>query len=64
MKSHYGYHWILGEAKEAIMEDFWTWAKVGGTNYDGRPVSGAKRYDEFEKEIWFELGKRIWQKHR
>ena len=41
-RNYAGDQWMLIEARDIIMEDFWTWSKVDGTNDDGDPISGAE----------------------
>ena len=44
-------------------EYFWTWEKTDSTGYDGNPYLANDKYVDFERELWFELGKCIWIKH-
>ena len=46
------------------MENFGDWTKLVGTDADGDPVIGAESCDDFKKELWFKLGKRIWCNHQ
>ena len=47
-----------------IMEEFWTWDKREGLDSDGDPIRGVDRCKDFEKELWFKLGKYMWRKQR
>ena len=46
------------------MDNFWTWDKSDGIGYDGDAYLGLDKCADFEKNIWFELGKCMWRKHR
>ena len=59
----YGYQWKLDEAKYVTMEWLWTWEKLYGIDADRDYYLGEDRCIDFEKNIWFELGKSIWKKH-
>ena len=59
-----GDQWSLGLAKVIFMEQLCTWAKVDAIDVSVDPISGSERYTSFEKELWFDLGKNIWRKHR
>ena len=59
-----GNQWTLGAANNISMEQLCTWAKVDGRNSDGDPTSGAGWYEDFEEELWFDLGKSMLRKHR
>ena len=50
--------------KGLYTEDFWNWAKSYGLDSDGDAYLGVKNCVDFEKGIWFELGKCMWRKHR
>ena len=45
------------------MEKFWIWYYTDSVDYDGYTVIGADISVDFEKELWFELGKRMWRNH-
>ena len=45
-------------------EDFWTWANIYTTGYDGHPFLSRDKCVDFKREIWFELGKYMWRKNR
>ena len=59
-----GDQWTLSAKKYVIMEKFRTWEKLYSVEVSGDMYLGAHRLLDFEKEIWFELGKIIWKKHR
>ena len=46
------------------MEKFWTWSKVDAIEGLGDHISGLEPYTYFEKDLWFDLGKRMWRKQR
>ena len=50
-------HWTLSALKDLFMEDFWTWVNSCGIGYDRDAYMGLDKCIDFEKEIWFELGK-------
>ena len=54
---------MLVKVKYVTMEKFWTWAKLDGLDSYRTAYSDADRCIDFEKDIWFELGKRMWKKH-
>ena len=56
--------WMLGEAKDVRMENFWNWYKMEVTGADEYPVGGSERCNGFEKDIWLKLEKSMLQKHR
>ena len=56
MKTYAGDQWILEEAKNMSMENFWAWDKVEGTNSYGDPVSVMEHCNDIKKEIWLEFG--------
>ena len=48
-----------------IVGQFWTWSKVYVRDTDGYPpISRVDCCTYFYKDLWFELGKSIWRKHR
>ena len=59
-----GDEWNLGYMIRLFMEDFWNWAKTDNSGYDGYPYLANDKCVEFERELWFELGKCMWRKHR
>ena len=46
------------------MKRLWTWENLGGIESEGTDYSVAERCIEFEKDIWFKLGKSMWKKHQ
>ena len=54
---------MLGAAKVATMEKFWTWEKLYGVDAGGDVYLGVDRCLDFEKDIWSELGNSMWKKH-
>ena len=46
------------------MEDFWTWAKTDTIGYDGNSYLAIDKCVDFDKELWFKLGKCMWRKHQ
>ena len=58
-----GDKWDLSALKELSMGDFWTWLNKYGIGYDGDAYLVLDNYFDFEKEIWFELGKYMCRKH-
>ena len=54
----------LGNMNGIAAEEFWTWEKTDTTGYDGRPYLDIDKFVDFERELWFELGKYVWRKHR
>ena len=59
-----GDKWYLGALKGLSMENLWDWAKKYGIGYDRDAYLGLDKCVDFEKELWFELGKFMWRKHR
>ena len=58
-----GDEWTLGDMDSLAAEDFWTWVKTDTTRYDGHPYLAIDKCVNFERELWFELGKWVWRKH-
>ena len=58
-----GDQWTLGATKYVTTEQLWVWEKLDGVDTAGDVYLGADRCLEFEKEIWFKLGKIMWKKH-
>ena len=54
----------LGELKGISTENFCTWDKIEGVGYEGDAYLWLYNCVKFNKELWFELGKEIWRKHR
>ena len=46
------------------IEDFWTWAKTDTTGYYGHPYLSNDKCVKFEKDVWLDLGKCMWRRHR
>ena len=63
-RSYSGYQWTLRAFKEVIMENFYTWAKTDGLESESDTISGEDRFEEFWKELWFELGTYMWGNHQ
>ena len=59
-----GDKWDLGELKGLSTVDLWAWSKKDSIGYDGHTYLGIDKCADFEREIWFELGKCMWRKHR
>ena len=58
-----GDEWTLGKLTGLSLEDFWTWAKKDTTGYDGHDYISQDKCVDFERELWFELGKCMWINH-
>ena len=54
-----GYH-----VKALYIERLWTWSKGGGLDDKGDSYLGLDKCVKSDKELWFELGKCMWIKHR
>ena len=59
-----GDEWNLKKLTGISTEAFWTWAKTDTTGYDGHAYLVLDKCVNFERELWFELGKYMWRKHR
>ena len=59
-----GNQWMLGATKDVTMDKLWTWQKLDGVDGSGNMYLGQDRCLDFEKDIWFELGKSMWKKNR
>ena len=59
-----GDKWTLGELAGLSVKNFWTWAKMDTTGYDGHVYLARKKCVKFERELCFDLGKCMWRKHR
>ena len=55
--------WTLGEMKGLSTNDFWAWEKSDGLDYYGDAYLGLYKCVNFDKEIWFELGKCMRRNH-
>ena len=63
-KGSCGRYCTLSDLKELSTDNFWTWDKIDGVGYDGDAYLGLDKCVNFEKEIWFDLGKAMRRKHR
>ena len=59
-----GDEWNLGKLAGLSADDFWTWAKMDTMGYDKNAYLAIDKCVIFEREIWSELGKCMWRKHR
>ena len=59
-----GDEWNLGKLAGISAEAFQTWAKMNTTGYDEHIFLALDKCVDFKKDLWFELGKCIWRKHR
>ena len=59
-----GDDWDLVNLHGLSAEDLWTWANTYTTGYDVHGYFAWYNCVNFRKELWFELGKCIWRKHR
>ena len=57
-----GDEWTLCELAGLSTENLWTWDKTDTTGYDGHPFLAQDKCVNFERELWFELGKCVWRK--
>ena len=55
--------WTLSEAKDVTMEQVWTWTKQYGTDANRNYYLGMDKCINFDKDIWFKLGKSMRKKH-
>ena len=58
-----GDEWTLGELTGISVEDFWNLAKTDTMGYDGHDYLDRYKCVEFERYLWFDLGKCMWRKH-
>ena len=58
-----GDEWNLGDLTGISTEDFWTWAKTDTRGYDGNDYLDQDKCVDFNRELWFELGKCMCRKH-
>ena len=56
--------WTLVNLTSLSAEDFWTRANMDTTGYDVHDYLAQDKLINFERELWFELGKCIWRKHQ
>ena len=59
-----GYGQTLGELKELSTDDFQTWDNSDGIVYDRYAYLGLDKCVDSEKDLWLDLGKAMWRKHR
>ena len=59
-----GNKWDLGKLKEISTDNLCTRAKKYKIVYDEDAYLRLDKCVEFEKELWFELGKCMWRKHQ
>ena len=57
-----GYEWNLRKLTGLSEENFWTWAKTNTTGYDVHPFLDRYKCVNFERGLWFDLGKCMWRK--
>ena len=56
--------WTLGKLTGLYAEDFCTCEKTDTLGYDGHYYPALDKFVNFERELWFDLGKCMWGKHR
>ena len=59
-----GDEWTLVKLNGLSAEDFCNWAKTDTMGYDGHDYLNMDQCFYFNRELWFELGKCMWRKHR
>ena len=59
-----GYQWIIGPTKDVTMEQLCTWGKQYYINISGGMYLVRNICIEFDKDIWFKLGKIMLKRHR
>ena len=59
-----GDEWTLGKLDRISAEEFWNWAKTDTTGYDGHDYLDLDKCFEFERGLWFELGKCMCRNNR
>ena len=52
-----GDEWNLGEMAGLSADNLWTWAKTDTTGYDGHEYLDMDKCIDFERDLWFKLGK-------
>ena len=55
---------MLDATKDVTMEQLWTWARKGGIGRSGHIYFGHDRCIDFEKDVWFNLGKIMWKRYQ
>ena len=58
-----GDQWTLGETNDVTMEKFWTQAKEDGLESYRYAYMGVDKCINFDKEIWFDFGNIMLEKH-
>ena len=58
------YEWNLCKVAGLSAEDFWNWDNTDTMEYDGHIFLARDKFIDFERDLWFELGKCMWRKHR
>ena len=56
--------WGLGTLKEISTDNFCIWEKKYRIGFDGDVYLGLETFVDFEKELWFELGKYVWRNYQ
>ena len=59
-----GDSWGLGTLKEISTDNFWIWEKKSRIGFDVDVYLGLETFVDFEKELWFELGKYVWRNYQ
>ena len=55
-----GDEWNLRELAWLSADDLWTWSKTGTMGYARHEYLARDKCVNFEREVWFELGKCMW----
>ena len=58
------YQWTLISKENVTMEQLWNWSKLDNIERVVDIFTGPQHCTYFEKDLWFELGKIMWRKHR
>ena len=59
-----GDEWNIGKPTGISAEDFWNWTKKDITGYGVHDYLARDKCVDFERELWFELGKCMWRNQR
>ena len=59
-----GDEWTLGEITGLSKKDFWTRANTDTTRYDGHDYLARDKCVDSKRDLWLELEKCMWRKHR
>ena len=59
-----GDEWTLGDLSRVSTEDLWTWEKSDTIRYGKHAYIEIDKYVDFEREVWFDLGKCMWRKNQ